>query len=125
MATVVNIIGYGGQQFAEKYLGWNRNVIRKGREEIDNEKEFVSQHHLCGRKKAEYHNPDLLLCIKKVVEPTGQTDPTFRSTRIYTPLTAKEIRNRSRGKEHEFYQGRKRAQAIATARAKGALERMR
>ena len=94
MATVVNIIGYGGQQFAEKYLGWNRNVIRKGREEIDNEKEFVSQYHLCGRKKAEYHNPDLLLCIKKVVEPTGQTDPTFRSTRIYTPLTAKEIRTR-------------------------------
>jgi len=32
--------------------------------------------------------------------------------------------NRSQGKEHEFYQGRKGAQAIATARAKGALEKM-
>ncbi|MCU7880099.1 MAG: hypothetical protein KZQ66_20820 [Candidatus Thiodiazotropha sp. (ex Lucinoma aequizonata)] len=42
MGNVVNLIGRGGQCFAEEILGWNRVTIRK-----------------------------------------GQTDPTFRSTRIY------------------------------------------
>jgi hypothetical protein len=30
MAKVVNIIGRGGQRFAESVLGWNRCTIRKG-----------------------------------------------------------------------------------------------
>ena len=93
MAGIVNAIGYGGQQFAEKHLGWNRNTIRKGQEELDNRKDFVDQYHRCGRKKAEYHHPNLLIHIQAIVEPSGQTDPTFRSTRLYTPLTANEVRN--------------------------------
>ena len=28
------------------------------------------------------------------MEPSGQTDPTFRSTRIYSPLSAEELRLR-------------------------------
>ena len=94
MAGTVKAIGYGGQQFAEKYLGWNRNTIRKGRKEIDNGADIADLYQRCGRKKAEYHHPNLLVDIKAIVEPTAQTDPTFRSTRLYTPLTAKEVRNR-------------------------------
>ena len=32
--------------------------------------------------------------IRFIVDPIGQADPTFRSTRLYTPLTVKEIRSR-------------------------------
>ena len=94
MASVVKTIGYGGQQFAEKYLGWNRNTIRKGREELDSGIDFEDQYHRCGRKKAEHYYPELLLHIQAIAEPSGQTDPTFRSTRLYTPLTANEVRHR-------------------------------
>jgi len=44
-----------------------------------------------GRKPMEYHLPELLTDIRNIVEPKSQTDPTFRSTRIYTPLTAEVI----------------------------------
>lgn len=96
MASVVNAIGYGGQQFAQQYLGWNRNSIRKGQSEIASGKDIIDQYHRCGRKKAEHHHPELLAHIRAIVEPTDQTDPTFRTTRLYTPLTAKEVRQRLR-----------------------------
>ncbi|WP_419616000.1 ISAzo13-like element transposase-related protein, partial [Thiolapillus sp.] len=32
--------------------------------------------------------------IVDILDTTGQTDPTFRSTRIYTPITAREVRRR-------------------------------
>lgn len=47
-----------------------------------------------GRKKAEEHLPHLLEDIQGMVEPTSQADPTFKTTPLYTPLTAKEVRQR-------------------------------
>lgn len=94
MANVVKTIGYGGQRFAEKYLDWNRNTIRKGRQELESGCDTLDQYQRCGRKKSEQHFPKLLEHIEAIVEPSGQTDPTFRSTRIYTPLTAKEVHHR-------------------------------
>ncbi|WP_419624873.1 ISAzo13-like element transposase-related protein, partial [Thiolapillus sp.] len=43
---------------------------------------------------AEEHCPRLLDDIVDILDTTGQTDPTFRSTRIYTPITAREVRRR-------------------------------
>ena len=38
--------------------------------------------------------PNLLQDIESIVEPVSQADPTFRSRRVYAPLTAKEIHKR-------------------------------
>ncbi len=38
--------------------------------------------------------PNLLKDIKNVVEPESQTDPTFRTTKLYSPLTAEEVYRR-------------------------------
>jgi transposase len=38
--------------------------------------------------------PDLLDDIKKIVEPECQTDPSFNTCRLYTRLTATEVRKR-------------------------------
>ena len=94
MANVVKTIGYGGQRFAEIFLGWNRKTIRKGQLELENGNDFPDRFQDRGRHKAEEHHPHLLENIRAIIEPSGQTDPTFRSTRIYTPLTAKEVRKR-------------------------------
>ena len=93
MAKTVNAFGEGGQRWAERELGWNRGTIRKGQQEL--EEGPVTDHFSArGRKKAEEHWPNLLNDIEAIVEPTSQTDPTFKTTQLYTPLTAKEVRQR-------------------------------
>jgi hypothetical protein len=94
MADVVGALGRGGQRFAERYLGWNRKTIRKGIQERESGQPIEDRFHERGRKKVEEHLPLLLQDIREIVEPHSQTDPTFRSTRVYTPLTAEEVRHR-------------------------------
>jgi transposase len=94
MARVVKLLGYGGQCFAEKVLGWNRGTIRKGTIEFESGEIIPDQYSNCGRKRAEYHLPNLFSDIKSIVDPHSQADPTFRSKRIFSPLTANEILRR-------------------------------
>ncbi len=47
-----------------------------------------------GRPLTEARLPNLREDIRSIVEPSGQADPTFRSTRIYSPLSANEVRER-------------------------------
>ena len=93
MAQVVKALGLGGQRRAECELGWNRGTIRKGQRELE-DGPMTDNYSARGRKKAEEHLPHLLEDIRASVEPGSQADPTFRTTRLYTPLTAKEVRQR-------------------------------
>ena len=91
MAETVQQFGKGGASAAERELGWDRHTIRKGQKELEwgaIEDNFTAR----GRKKSEYHLPTLLDDIKKIVEPESQTDPTFQTQKLYTRLTAKEVR---------------------------------
>ncbi len=45
-----------------------------------------------GRKPAEAHLPQLLTDLRAVVDGQSQTDPQFKSQRLYTRLTAAEVR---------------------------------
>lgn len=93
MAKTVNELGRGGQRQAERELGWNRGTIRKGQYELKGNVVSIDAFNLRGRKKAEEHQPQLLEDIKKVVEPHSQTDPTFKTTRLYTRQTAQQVRS--------------------------------
>ena len=92
MARVVDIMGYGGQVYAERELGWNRRTIRKGLGELVSGEVQEDNFQARGRKRAEEHLPELLPDIEEIVEGWSQTDPTFRTTRLYTRITAKEVR---------------------------------
>lgn len=92
MAQVVQNLGWGGQSFAERVLGWSRPTIRKGLKELVTGQDIIDRFFDRGRKKVEVRLPLLKDHIRLIVEPTGQTDPTFRSTRTYIPLTAKSVR---------------------------------
>ena len=94
MAEVVSLLGRGGQRFAETVLGWNRGTIRKGFIELESGTPIPNQYCRCGRKRAEDHLPNLLSDIESIVDPCSQADPTFRSKRIYSPLTSREIYRR-------------------------------
>lgn len=94
MAGVVDSIGRGGQRWVETRLGWNRQLVRKGKGELDSEIDIVDRFELRGRKKAEKHFPSLLEDIRAIADPNSQTDPSFRSTRLYVRITAREVRQR-------------------------------
>ena len=71
MAKTVKELGPGGQRRAERELGWNRGVIRKGMHELDSGFKYLDAFGLRGRKKAEEHLPHLIKDIQGVVDPIG------------------------------------------------------
>lgn len=94
MARVVSLLGRGGQLRAEKELGWDRKTIIKGMRELKSGIICIDNFSARGRKPVEAHLPDLLEDIKLIVNPVSQTDPTFRTTDLYSPITAQEVRRR-------------------------------
>ena len=81
-----------GQRRAESELGWHRRTIRKGRRELESGFHCYDNYSARGRKPAEYHLPKLLDDIKAIAEAESQTDPTFKTTRLYIRLSAAEVR---------------------------------
>jgi len=92
MAFVVKGLGIGGQTLAERELGWNRRTIRKGMQELKSGQPIIDGFQRSGRKRVETKLPNLLNDIKSLVDPHSQTDPSFKSTRLYTRITASEVR---------------------------------
>ncbi len=92
MARTVKELGPGGQRRAERELGWSRATIRKGARELASGFAIVDAFALRGRKRAEDHLPDLLADIVALVDGQSQADPQFRTNRLYTRLTAAEVR---------------------------------
>jgi len=81
------------QRQTSREMGWNRDTIRKGLRELKSGCDCIDAYNARGRKRAEDHLPDLLNDIKSIVDSQSQTDPSFKSTRLYTRLSAKEVRN--------------------------------
>jgi hypothetical protein len=92
MARTVEALGEGGQRLTERELGWNRGTVRKGRQEVEHGLACVDGFKLRGRKRSEEHLPNLLGDITSIVDGQSQADPQFRTTRLYTRLTATEVR---------------------------------
>jgi hypothetical protein len=92
MARTVKELGPGGQRRAERALGWNRETIRKGTRELESGLLRLDNFAARGRKPSEAHLPNLLTDIAAIVDGQSQTDPQFRTTRLYTRLTAAEVR---------------------------------
>lgn len=92
LARTVRALGEGGQCLAERELGWNRVTIRKGQHELESGIVCLDAYSSRGRKRSEEHLPHLLNDITTIVDGQSQADPQFRSNRLYTRLTATEVR---------------------------------
>jgi Rhodopirellula transposase DDE domain len=92
MARTVQALGEGGQRLAERELGWNRGTIRKGLHELKQGIVCLDAFSSRGRKRSEAHLPNLLGDITAIVDGQSQADPQFRTNRLYTRLTATEVR---------------------------------
>jgi Rhodopirellula transposase DDE domain len=92
MARTVRALGEGGQRLAERELGWNRGTIRKGEHELERGIICFDAYTSRGRKRSEDHLPNLLADLTAIVDGQSQADPQFRTNRLYTRLTATEVR---------------------------------
>lgn len=92
MAKTVNELGRGGQFFAERELGWNRGLIRKGQRELEHGMTGVDGLERRGRKSVESRLPTLLDDLTSLVDSQSQTDPQFINNRLYTRLSVAAIR---------------------------------
>jgi len=92
MARVVKSLGKGGQRRAEIELRWNRRTIRKGTHELESGFRCYDNFASRGRKPVEQHLPNLLSDITAIAEAESQTDPTFKTTRLYIRLSAAAVR---------------------------------
>jgi hypothetical protein len=92
MAQIVKTMCGGSPMKAEKALGWNRMTLSKALRELEGGFCYIDRYYARGRKAAEAHLPHLLDDIRELAERYSQTDPTFRTTRSYTRLTTKALR---------------------------------
>jgi hypothetical protein len=92
MARTVRALGEGGQRLAERELGWNRGTIRKGQHELEQGIVCIDAYSSRGRKRSDEHLPNLLSDLTAIVDGQSQVDPQFRTNRLYTRLTATEVR---------------------------------
>ena len=90
MARVAKALG--GQRRAVRELGWQRETIAKGLRELDSGVAIQDNFAARGRQKAEEKLPNLLTDIRAIVDGQSQTDPSFESTRLYTRLSAAQVR---------------------------------
>ena len=84
MARTVQALGPGGQRLAERELGWNRGTMRKGMHELRTGITCCDAVACRGRLRAEERLPNLLADIRDLARGQSQTDPRFRTQRLYT-----------------------------------------
>ena len=92
MAKTVDAMGRGGQVWAEAHLRWNRETIRKGTHELRTGMTCVDAFHCRRRKPAEEHLPRLLDDIRSIADGQSQADPKFQTKRLFTRISAAEVR---------------------------------
>jgi len=79
---------------AEERFGWGRETIAKGMAERQADPTELKGRKSAnrGKKRSEEQNPQLAIDIRLIVEPHTQTDPELKSERLYTNLSAAEVR---------------------------------
>lgn len=89
----------GSPRKAEQRFGWGRGTVAKGlREQQTGEVETRQGPERRGRRRSEDQNPQLAVDIRLIVEPQTQADPELKTSRLYTNLSAREIRQALRKK---------------------------
>ena len=92
MAKTVSAMGRGGQIWAEAHLGWNRQTIRQAIHELRSGMTCLDAFHCRRRKPAEEHLPRLLDDIRAIADGQSQADPKFQTDRLFTRISAAEVR---------------------------------
>lgn len=95
LAEVCETLCSGSSRQAEYRFGWGRATVEKGMAE---RAMTVEERAACpssgnkGRKPWEEQHPQLAVDIRLIVEPHTHTDPELKTDRLYTNMSAAEVR---------------------------------
>jgi len=95
LAEVCEALCNGSVRQAEYRFGWGRETIAKGmleRSEKAEERAARPSSGNRGRKPWEERQPELAIDIRMIVEPHTHTDPELKTSRLYTNMSAGEVR---------------------------------
>lgn len=84
--------GKGGRARVSKDLGISRVTLNKGIKEVLTGIVIEDKFGERGRKKLEELYPQLIADIKEIGDTSSQTDPQFKSTRLYSRLSINQVR---------------------------------
>jgi len=91
LGQLANDLGYGGIALVSAAFKVSPMTLRKDQGEIASGKPIKDQFSSPGRKPIGEKQPELLKDIKKILDESSQTDPQFKSTRLYTRLSARAV----------------------------------
>jgi hypothetical protein len=95
LAEVCETLCNGSPRRAEYRFRWGRETIEKGmaeRAETAEERAARPSSGNRGRKPWEEQHPQLAIDIRLIVEPHTHTDPELKTDRLYTNMSAAEVR---------------------------------
>ncbi len=94
MADVCVAMCDANPRYAERRFGWGRETVSKGLSEraLDDCQLSRIKSANRGRQRSEEADPQLAMNIRLIVEPHTQTDPELKTDRVYTNLSAREVR---------------------------------
>jgi Rhodopirellula transposase DDE domain len=92
MAEVATELCAANPRQAEVRFGWGRETVEKGLHEARLGIQCLENFTARSRRRSEDKTPQLAADISAIVEPHTQTDPELKSSRRYTNLSAKEVR---------------------------------
>jgi hypothetical protein len=95
LAEVCEALCQGSPRLAESRFGWGRETVEKGMTEralTAEERAARPSSGNRGRKPWEVQHPQLAVDIRLIVEPRTHTDPELKSDRLYTNMSAAEVR---------------------------------
>lgn len=92
LAKVVTAVGKGGQTVVSKEFNVGRDTLRLGMHELRTGIRSEDAFNMRGRKKVTDKLKNLEKDIDAILEPESQTDPTFKSTKLYTRISAAVVR---------------------------------
>jgi hypothetical protein len=92
MAEVATQLCEGSARQAERRFGWGRDTVATGLHEASGGIRCQENFAAKGRQRSEAKDPKLAADIRAIVEPHTQADPELQSSRLYTNLSAAEVR---------------------------------
>ena len=91
-AEVASELCDGNARLAERRFGWGRETVEKGLHERRTGLRCLEDFVARGRRRVEDKDPRLAADIRAICEPHSYADPSLKSSRRYTNLSAAEVR---------------------------------
>lgn len=91
MGDVAASLLEGKPRVAESVFGWSRYAVQVGMHEARSGISCVNDLSARVKPRAEDKHPELLADIQSIMEPHSQSEPSLRTTLLYTDMTARAV----------------------------------